>query len=53
VARRIPLAFLDAAQEMLQAANSAPEVRANSDAANRMLEEIYRYYFPRTPRSGQ
>ena len=53
VARRIPLSFLDAAQEMLDGARTVPELRATQDIANRILNEIYRHYFPRTPRSGQ
>ena len=53
VARRIPLSFLDAARDMLDDARTVPELRANQEIADRMLNEIYRHYFPRTSRSGQ
>ena len=53
VVRRAPLAFLDAAREMLDVARTGPELRASQDIANRILTDIYRLYFPRTSRSGQ
>jgi hypothetical protein len=53
VARRIPLSFLDSAQEMLEGASTIPELRANIAITNRILDDIFRYYFPRTPRAGR
>lgn len=53
VARRIPLVFLDVAKEiLLRDKSNNHQYGVALDAANLILNDIYRFYFPRTSRRG-
>ena len=50
VGRRVPLQFLARARELLEQATSQAEMNAALIVGDRILDDIYRFYFPRTSR---
>ena len=50
VGRRVPLQFLARARELVEQATSQAEMNAAIVAGDRILDDIYRFYFPRSSR---
>ena len=50
VGRRVPLQFLARARELAEQATSQAEMNAAIVAGDRILDDIYRFYFPRSSR---
>ena len=50
VGRRVPLQFLARARELVEQATSQAEMNAAIVAGDRILHDIYRFYFPRSSR---
>jgi hypothetical protein len=50
VGRRVPLQFLARARELVEQATSQAEMNAAIVVGDRILDDIYRFYFPRSSR---